>query len=217
MITLGSTARTRPLINAGLGVLLLASITVFLHVSGTDFIESGSRSPTSRWTTWLRADAQWPAVSNSRAAKVIEGYIGAYLEEQTTINRTHFYETHALNLDHSTYPAYLEYVDDVARTYLSGDATGAVWKRLVDARLGLRALRDEDLPPWPKQVITTDKTIDQLPGQFGRWKEIMPDWETRYFNDEGLVDWVRGVFGGSRAEEIWKDLPRRVLQTDVFR
>lgn len=69
----------------------------------------------------------------------------------------------------------------------------------------------------PKQVITTDKSIEDLPIEFGRWRQIMPDWNIRYFDDQGLVDWVEKNIGGTRAKRVWKDLPRRVLQTDVFR
>lgn len=45
----------------------------------------------------------------------------------------------------------------------------------------------------------------------------MPEWNTRYFDDAGLVEWVDVVFGGTKAQSVWEELPRRVLQTDVFR
>lgn len=45
----------------------------------------------------------------------------------------------------------------------------------------------------------------------------MPDWQIRYFDDEALVQWIQDNFGGTRAESIWKSLPRQVLKTDLFR
>lgn len=45
----------------------------------------------------------------------------------------------------------------------------------------------------------------------------MPDWEIKYFDDRALKAWVKGMFGGTRAESIWNNLPRVVLKTDVFR
>lgn len=45
----------------------------------------------------------------------------------------------------------------------------------------------------------------------------MPEWEIKYYDDNALVNWVRGMFGGTKAEKIWKNLPRQVLKTDVFR
>jgi hypothetical protein len=65
--------------------------------------------------------------------------------------------------------------------------------------------------------MTTDKSLDDLPDEFARWKEIMPDWQIRYFDDDGLRKWVGAEFGGAKAEGIWESLPRQVLKTDVFR
>ncbi|KIS01108.1 glycosyltransferase [Cryptococcus deuterogattii 2001/935-1] len=65
--------------------------------------------------------------------------------------------------------------------------------------------------------MTTEKSVDDLPWQFQRWKEIMPEWEIKYFDDKALKNWVNGMFGGTKAEEIWMNLPRQVLKTDVFR
>lgn len=45
----------------------------------------------------------------------------------------------------------------------------------------------------------------------------MPEWEIKYYDDNALKNWVRGMFGGTKAEKIWKNLPRQVLKTDVFR
>jgi hypothetical protein len=216
MITYGSTGRTRTICNTGVCLLLLASIAFFLHVSGTEPVEGGPTNHPARWTEWLGGDAQRYAGSTDRATRVIEGYIAAYLDEQAAINKTYVHERHALNLDHSTYPEYLDYLGNVARTYMSSATAVTDWERLVNARLSLRAPRDKDLPAWRKQVITTDKT-PVLPGIFGRWEEIMPDWQVTFFDDAGLERWVHNALGGSRAEEIWLDLPRRVLQTDVFR
>ncbi|KAJ9118820.1 hypothetical protein QFC24_006019 [Naganishia onofrii] len=72
------------------------------------------------------------------------------------------------------------------------------------------------LPPRPNQVLTTDKDKD-LPWEFGRWKELHPDWEIRFFDDDALDRWVRTVFGGTRAEKVWNTLPRPVLKADIFR
>jgi hypothetical protein len=215
MIPLGSTARTRPLLHAGLCVLLLASITLFLHASGERLVEGDSTPAKSTWRTWFGLSANR---GSSESIRVVQGYLEAYLAEQAAINLTYYHDTHGLNLDHSTHANYAKYLSDVARTYMSSsDAAASPWKRLVDARAAVHPPPDASAPPCPKQVITTDKTIDHLPKEFQRWKEIMPDWDTRYFDDRGLVDWVHTSFGGSRAEELWNALPRRVLQTDVFR
>lgn len=88
----------------------------------------------------------------------------------------------------------------------------------VLSRLSLRTPL-APLPARPNQILTTDKhkSVDELPWEFARWKEIMPDWEIKYFDDDKLEQWVQDMFGGSRAQEIWKGLPRAVLKADVFR
>lgn len=85
----------------------------------------------------------------------------------------------------------------------------------LESRLSLRP-PIAPLPPRPNQVLTTDKSKD-LPFEFGRWKELHPDWEIRFFDDDALDEWVRTMFGGTRAEEVWNTLPRPVLKADIFR
>ena len=57
-------------------------------------------------------------------------------------------------------------------------------------------------------VITTDKSIDHLPEEFEEWREVMPEWDLRYFDDEGLIAWVGKMFGGTKAQRIWLSLYR---------
>lgn len=85
----------------------------------------------------------------------------------------------------------------------------------LESRLSLRP-PIAPLPPRPNQVLTTDKSKD-LPFEFGRWKELHPDWEIRFFDDDALDEWVRTMFGGTRAEKVWNMLPRPVLKADIFR
>jgi hypothetical protein len=85
----------------------------------------------------------------------------------------------------------------------------------LESRLSLRPPL-APLPPRPNQVLTTDKSKD-LPFEFGRWQELHPDWEIRFFDDDALDEWVRTMFGGTRAEKVWNMLPRPVLKADIFR
>ena len=85
----------------------------------------------------------------------------------------------------------------------------------LESRLSLRP-PIAPLPPRPNQVLTTDKTKD-LPFEFGRWKELHPDWEIRFFDDDALDEWVHTMFGGTRAQKVWNMLPRAVLKADIFR
>ena len=73
------------------------------------------------------------------------------------------------------------------------------------------------LPPRPRVITTTDAHRDLVPWQFGRWKELLPDWEVRVMEDADMEGWIREVFGGTRGEEVWKALPRIVLKTDILR
>lgn len=85
----------------------------------------------------------------------------------------------------------------------------------LESRLSLRP-PIAPLPPRPNQVLTTDKSKD-LPFEFGRWQELHPDWEIRFFDDDALDEWVSTMFGGARAEKVWNMLPRPVLKADIFR
>ena len=73
------------------------------------------------------------------------------------------------------------------------------------------------LAPRPKTITTTDAHRDLVPWQFARWKELLPDWEIRVFEDADMEKWMGDMFGGTVAERVWQDLPRMVLKTDILR
>ncbi|WVQ99395.1 hypothetical protein IAU59_006528 [Kwoniella sp. CBS 9459] len=153
----------------------------------------------------------------------IERYMLAHIEElQEGYDPQHNLEEYGLRLGNISLAEYTAELLSTYREYLvpsdksSASEPKPSWLPLVLSRLSLRP-PIAPLPPRPDQVITTDKSVDDLPREFARWEEIMPDWEIKYFDDQMLKAWVKGMFGGSKAEKIWTDLPRQVLKTDVFR
>ncbi|OCF36873.1 glycosyltransferase [Kwoniella heveanensis BCC8398] len=155
----------------------------------------------------------------------IERYMLAHIEElQEGYDAKHDLSEYGLKLGNISLAAYTSELLSMYREYLlplhksstSSPKRKPSWLPPVLSRLSLRP-PIAPLPSRPDQVITTDKSVDDLPWQFARWKEIMPEWEIKYFDDEMLKAWVKGVFGGSKAEKIWAALPRQVLKTDVFR
>jgi hypothetical protein len=151
----------------------------------------------------------------------IEQYMAAHISDlQSGYDPAHDGAEYDLKLGNVSLPAYSEELLDNYRSYLVTSSapsfTSATYLPVVLSRLSLRP-PTSPLPPAPKQVLTTDKSIEDLPPEFGRWKEIMPDWEVKYFDDEALREWVDRAFGGTKAQAIWERLPRQVLKTDVFR
>lgn len=151
----------------------------------------------------------------------LETYIHRYLEElQASFSPVHDHVTYGLSLGDISLPAYAAELLSTYHDYLSPSSSSAssvpAYIPQALARLSFRTPRSP-LPPAPKQIMTTEKTVEDLPMEFSRWREVMPDWEIKYFDDEELLNWVKAAFGGTRAEQIWKDLPRQVLKTDVFR
>jgi len=206
--------RSRPVLVLVLILGLFALVSLFLGVS-TDGYVVGSQSTGSGVSKFWHGPA---AVTNGHIAipvDSLEGYIEAYLDEHSRVIATHYLEEQGLKLNHTSYSDYISGLEDAYTEFFSRP-TAPEWLDLVGARSSLVPPL-MPLPPSPKQVITTDKSLDHLPAEFSRWREVMPDWDLRYFDDEGLIDWVKENFGGTQAEKTWKALPRRVLQTDIFR
>ncbi|WVQ82346.1 hypothetical protein IAT38_004474 [Cryptococcus sp. DSM 104549] len=152
----------------------------------------------------------------------IERYMLAFLGElQQDYNATHDYEEYGLKLGNVSLAAYTAELLGTYREYLlpKGEPAPSPPPSFLPPVLSRLSLRPPiaPLPPRPDQVMTTEKSVEDLPWQFNRWKEIMPEWEIKYFDDKALKGWVHGMFGGSKAEKIWETLPRQVLKTDVFR
>ncbi|WVF71428.1 hypothetical protein IAT40_006232 [Kwoniella sp. CBS 6097] len=153
----------------------------------------------------------------------IERYMLSHIEElQEGYDAEHDLTEYGLRLGNISLAAYTSELLSTYREYLlppgrsSSSESKLSWLPPVLSRLSLRP-PIAPLPARPNQVMTTDKSVDDLPWQFARWKEIMPEWEIKYFDDKMLKAWVKGMFGGSKAEKIWAGLPRQVLKTDVFR
>lgn len=87
---------------------------------------------------------------------------------------------------------------------------------LVKSRLSLSP-PIAPLAPRPRTITTTDAHRDLVPWQFARWKELLPDWEIRVFEDADMEKWMSDMFGGTVAERVWSELPRMVLKTDILR
>ena len=182
--------------------------------------------PPSTWKSWFSSSDPPQLLPEVIPQISIEGYIQAYLSDLTgNVNVTYLKEVHGLELGDTRLRAYTADLEHSYAEYLSPKSSEdpalqasppPPWLSAVRARLSLRP-PIEPLPPAPKQVITTDKSPDALPYEFDRWKEVMPKWNVRYFDDTELEYWVDKHFSGSRAQSIWAQLPRRVLQTDVFR
>lgn len=150
----------------------------------------------------------------------IERYIQSYLEElQEPYVPEHDLTEYGLKLGNISLAAYTAELLSTYHTYLQPVTPSASPPSYLPPLLSRLSLRPPIalLPDRPNQILTTDRSINHVPWEFGRWKEIMPDWEIKYFDDASLESWVRGVFRGTRAEGIWIELPRAVLQTDVFR
>ncbi|WWC94131.1 hypothetical protein V866_000970 [Kwoniella sp. B9012] len=149
----------------------------------------------------------------------IEKYMLSHIEDlQSGWDPKHDFEEYGLKLGNISLEGYTKELISTYKQYLlpsSGGGGVGGFMAPVLSRLSLRPPIQE-LPPRPKQVMTTDKS-DDLPYQFERWKEIMPDYQIKYFNDRSLKAWVKGVFGETKAEKIWEKLPRVVLKTDIFR
>ncbi|KAK8864384.1 hypothetical protein IAR55_001632 [Kwoniella newhampshirensis] len=154
----------------------------------------------------------------------IEEYMLAHIEDlQNGHDPQHDFEEYGLNLGNISLSSYTAELLSTYREYLlpehlssSPPSRPPSYLPPVLSRLSLRP-PIAPLPPRPNQVMTTEKSVGDLPEEFGRWKEIMPDWEIKYYDDPALKAWVKGVFGGSKAQKIWDKLPRQVLKTDVFR
>ena len=150
----------------------------------------------------------------------IERYMRAHLEElQEPYDAQHDLGEYGLKLGNISLAAYTAELLDTYRRYLSPSPAAkqdTTWLPLVLSRLSLRP-PSVPLPPVPKVVMTTEKSIHHLPSEFARWKETMPDWEIKYFDDAALEKWVSRYFGHTLGEKIWRELPRVVLKTDTFR
>ncbi|WWD17318.1 hypothetical protein CI109_101758 [Kwoniella shandongensis] len=153
----------------------------------------------------------------------IERYMLAHIEElQEGYDSQHDLDEYGLKSGNISLTAYTSELLSTYKIYLLPEGMTnppshpPSYLPPVLSRLSLRP-PIAPLPPRPKQVMTTDKSIDDIPQEFERWKEMMPDWEIKYFDDKALKSWVKGVFGKSKAEKIWQGLPRQVLKTDVFR
>ncbi|WVW83869.1 hypothetical protein I302_105891 [Kwoniella bestiolae CBS 10118] len=155
----------------------------------------------------------------------LEKYMLAHLEDlQEGWDPKHDHEEYGLKLSNISLKEYTRELISTYTQYLSPSSPTSITEAQASfmapvlSRLSLRP-PIAPLPPRPRQVMTTDKSddIEDLPFQFKRWMEIMPDYQIKYFNDRSLKAWVDGIFGGTKAEKIWKRLPRQVLKTDVFR
>lgn len=189
---------------------------------------------TGRLKSWFPyyPSAKKPNVSVSNQAKVpchagftadvipvarIERYMLSHLEQlQEAYNATHDLALYALNLGNISLPIYIKELLSTYHTYLEPQHRTPTYLPPLLSRLSLRP-PIAPLPPRPKIVMTTEKSISDLPSEFERWKEIMPEWDVRYFDDKALKRWVGEAFEGSGIERVWKRLPRTVLQTDLFR
>ncbi|WWC89376.1 uncharacterized protein L201_004299 [Kwoniella dendrophila CBS 6074] len=172
----------------------------------------------------------------------IEKYMLSHIEDlQDGFDPNHDFEEYGLKLGNITLKEYTRELISTYKEYLSPSSSSSshyqnklfsssiksekipkndspTWLSPVLSRLSLRP-PISSLPFKPKQIITTDKSdkLDDLPYQFKRWSEIMPDYSIKYFNDQQLKQWVHDVFGNSKSEKIWLNLPRQVLKTDIFR
>ncbi|ODN94317.1 glycosyltransferase [Cryptococcus wingfieldii CBS 7118] len=152
----------------------------------------------------------------------IERYMIAHIEElQSGYDAEHDFKEYGLKPGNISLSAYTSELLQTYREFLvpPGTPPPVPPPAFLPAALSRLSLRPPiaPLPPRPNHVMTTEKSVDDLPWQFKRWKEIMPDWEIKYFDDKALKDWVNGMFGNTKASKIWETLPRQVLKTDVFR
>ena len=199
--------KTKPLVVLALILCGFTLVTIYLSLSVSGPAERfGEEKGILSW--WSKPGGL--AIS----AESIKGYIEAYLDDRSSINSTYYLESQGLGINHTTYSGYIGALQQAYTNYFS--TASPIWLDLVGSRLSLFS-SNTPLPEAPKQVITTDKSIEHLPKEFERWKNVMPDWNVRYFDDEGLIAWVKGNLGGTGAEKIWNQLPQRVLQTDIFR
>ncbi|WVN88260.1 uncharacterized protein L203_103461 [Cryptococcus depauperatus CBS 7841] len=155
-------------------------------------------------------------------ASGVERYMLAHIEDlQQAYDETHDNEAYGLNLGNISLTEYTLELLKTYKEYMLPPGTSPshpplAFMPLVLSRLSLRP-PITPLPPRPNVVMTTDKSIDQMPWEFQRWKEIMPDWEIKYFDDKALDEWVNSMFGKSKVQTIWQGLPRQVLKSDIFR
>lgn len=140
----------------------------------------------------------------------IERYMSAHLSElQESYDPQHDFEEYGLSLGNTTLSAYTAELLSTYRRFLSPSKPALTPPSYLPPILSRLSLRPPvaPLPARPKQVMTTEKSLDDLPREFGLWKEIMPNWDIKYFDDRALKNWVKAVLG------ICKDIPtlQRVL------
>ncbi|WRT66346.1 uncharacterized protein IL334_003301 [Kwoniella shivajii] len=211
------------------------------HVASTS---TGTKGRLEEWLGWSSSNSQYEGKKSNEEtldgfiwegqlpdvipSSGIEKYMLSHIEElQIGYDPKHDHEEYGLRLGNISLSEYTKELLTTYKEYLLPQTlktTSTSNSKLhlgsyispVLSRLSLRP-PIKNLPERPKQVMTTDKSIDDLPWQFNRWKEIMPDWEIKYFDDDSLSIWVNDIFPQSKAQRIWKDLPRQVLKTDIFR
>ncbi|KAK4686229.1 hypothetical protein P7C73_g3907, partial [Tremellales sp. Uapishka_1] len=175
----------------------------------------GANSDNNEWV-----DEGRDVLTDVVPSSAIEQYMQSHINElQEPFSPSHDEALYGLHLDNITLSAYRAELLSTLETYLFPPSPTPLPFAFLPALLSRLSLKPplSPLPPRPNRVITTEKTIDHLPVEFNRWKEIMPDWTIGYFDDAGLLGWVGKWFGGTRGEAIWQNLPRQVLKTDVFR
>lgn len=235
MIALASISGRPKQLLLAIAVLAILSLAGLCLPTSTAATSLASLTPddlqcsSTGWTNWFasgRAIVVKPPSAASHdpsdliATSHIEDYAQKYLSSLVgQVNHTHYLETQGLKLGSTDLRSYTHELLDTYTTYLSSRHSAhshKAWLPSVKSRLSFRP-SPTPLPAAPKQVMTTDKYVNHLPREFGRWHHIMPDWSMRIFDDAGLIEWVDENFGGTRGQRVWEALPRRVLQTDVFR
>jgi mannosyltransferase OCH1-like enzyme len=79
----------------------------------------------------------------------------------------------------------------------------------------------------PHRVASTVKNGSQVPEQFRAWPALHPDWPIAMFNDSSMAAWLQQrltVQGDGRrgraklpALELYENMPKVILQSDMFR
>ncbi|WWC61831.1 uncharacterized protein I303_104416 [Kwoniella dejecticola CBS 10117] len=211
----GSAAKLKEWIGFGVGVG---------SAKGPGQGENGDPSEESLLEPEMEDELKWEwegVLPDIIPASGIEKYMLSHIEDlQEGYDPQHDFEEYGLKLGNISLEGYTRELLSTYKKYLipsnSNNPVPPTYLPPVLSRLSLRP-PIAPLPPRPKQVLTTDKSIDSLPWQFDRWKEIMPEWNIKYFDDASLKAWVHHAFGSTKAEKIWLDLPRQVLKTDIFR
>ncbi|KAI4261824.1 MAG: hypothetical protein L6R42_002984, partial [Xanthoria sp. 1 TBL-2021] len=77
----------------------------------------------------------------------------------------------------------------------------------------------------PHKITTTAPNIFDMPPEFVGWKQRNPDWAIQRFDDKAMDDWIETnlgtptdlAFDKTVILDVYNQLPRGILKSDVFR